>query len=76
MNHLKQLREAAGLTQFELAVKAGLNLSAITQIESGRRRSPRIDTCRAIAVALGVTVDDIWPTTPDESGAAEVRSPA
>lgn len=27
----------------------------------GGRNSPRLDTARQIAAALGVTVDDLWP---------------
>ncbi len=79
MTRLKEFRLAAGLSQQDLAVRAGLSLSAIAGIENGRVPTPRLDTCRAIAAALSaalcrtITTDDIWPTTPDETERAAVR---
>jgi DNA-binding XRE family transcriptional regulator len=37
---LRQLREIAGLTQEELAGRAGLSPNAISDLERGRRRHP------------------------------------
>lgn len=65
MSRLQELRKRAGLTQQELAVRAGVSLGAIAQLESGRRRFPRIKTALAIARVLGVEVEEIWP--PDRS---------
>jgi transcriptional regulator with XRE-family HTH domain len=50
---LKELREAAGLTQRELAERAGLHHFAIAKLEQGLRE-PAWKTVQAIAAALGV----------------------
>lgn len=51
-NRLKEAREAAGLTQPELAAKAGVSSGTIGNIESGTRKNPR--ELLAIAKAVGV----------------------
>ncbi len=56
---LKQLREAAGLTQQELAVKAGLSVSNLSQIEQGQKEDPRVSTVLALAKAMGVSVTSL-----------------
>ena len=53
---LKQLREAHGLTQQELAAAAGLSVSIVFQIEQGRQTNPKIATLLALSRALGVGV--------------------
>jgi transcriptional regulator with XRE-family HTH domain len=50
---LKELREAAGLTQKELAQRAGVVPGAVGHLEQGRRQ-PTWATVRALAKALGV----------------------
>jgi transcriptional regulator with XRE-family HTH domain len=50
---LKELREAAGLTQPELAERAGLNRFGIAKLEQGVRE-PTWATVQALAKALGV----------------------
>jgi transcriptional regulator with XRE-family HTH domain len=54
---VKGLREKAGMSQQELAVKAGLSVSVVSQIEQGRKEDPRMSTVRALAQALGVPSD-------------------
>jgi transcriptional regulator with XRE-family HTH domain len=54
---LKQLREAAGMTQQGLANAAGLSMAVVSQLEQGLRADPRTSTLVALAKALGVTVD-------------------
>ena len=46
------------MTQQELAMRAKLHLSTVAVTESGATR-PSVDTLRAIAEALGVTMDQI-----------------
>lgn len=53
---LKAVREEKGLSQTELAAKTGLQPSAISHFESGRR-SPSFDNLRRLADALNVTID-------------------
>jgi len=51
---LRQQRERAGLTQEELAERAGMTASAVAALERGRRRRPYPHTVRALLAALGV----------------------
>ena len=53
---LRKTRESKGLSQGELGQKAGLQPSAISHFESGRR-SPSFDNLRRLADALSVTLD-------------------
>jgi len=50
---LKQLREAAGLTQSELAERAGMNRFGVAKLEQGVRE-PSWATVQVLAEALGV----------------------
>jgi predicted ATPase/transcriptional regulator with XRE-family HTH domain len=52
---LRHYRERAGLTQEELAAKAGLTAKAISAIERAERLSPYPQTVRALANALGLS---------------------
>jgi len=53
-------REYCGLTQAQLAERAGVTQGAVAQIESGKRRGS-VDLLRKLAAALAVDVDDlIW----------------
>lgn len=52
------LRNAAGLTQVALAMRAGLDPSLVSRIERGSA-NPTLSTVEALAQALGVTVADL-----------------
>lgn len=52
---LRRLRAAAGLSQEELAARAGLSLNALGQLERGVRKHPYPSTVRALADALELT---------------------
>ncbi len=54
---LKAARTRLGWTRETLAHHSGISWSAISQIESGRRRDVRLGTLSALAEALGVSVD-------------------
>lgn len=54
---LQAARQAGGLTQQQLCVKAGLSYSTLTKIERGAIRTPSIFTIQSIAGALGVSLD-------------------
>lgn len=56
---IKRLREDREWTQPHLAVKAGVAVSAVSQIENGRR-SPNVSTLDKLADALGVEVGDLF----------------
>ena len=51
-SRLRRLREAAGLTQEELAGRAGLTAKAVSALERGERKRPYPHTVRSLADAL------------------------
>ena len=55
---LKRLREAASLTQEDLASRAGLSRNAVSALERGERRHPYPHTVRALAGALELSGDE------------------
>ncbi len=55
---LRRYRLAAGLSQEELAEKAGLSSDAVAALERGRRRAPRPLTVRLLATALNLSDTD------------------
>ena len=55
---LRRFREAAGLTQEELASMAGLSAKAISTLERGARRRPYPHTVRSLADALKLSEDE------------------
>ena len=61
MENLKKLRKAKGLRQNELAKLVGLSESAISQIESGKRK-PSYETLLKIAEALDCESSDLLST--------------
>lgn len=63
------LRKLEGLTQEELAIRAGLQRTHIGRIEAGRYAAT-IETIEAIAQAMGMTLDIIDPTL---SGLAKIN---
>jgi predicted ATPase/transcriptional regulator with XRE-family HTH domain len=55
---LRRLRDAAGLTQEELAAKAGLTARGISDLERGVRKRPYPHTVRSISEALNLPEDE------------------
>jgi DNA-binding XRE family transcriptional regulator len=53
---LKALREERGLTQGQLALKAGTGQAAVARIESGRSL-PKLDLLARLAAALGMQLE-------------------
>jgi DNA-binding XRE family transcriptional regulator len=58
---IRELREAAGLTQVQLAEKSGLPQSHISRLE-GRKHSPSRVTLEKLAAALGVSLSALEPS--------------
>lgn len=54
---LKLLREAKGLTQYELAFEIGIDRSNINRIESGQTQQPRWDSVIRIAEYFEVGIN-------------------
>lgn len=60
-NHVKAYRKKQGLTQADLANRAGLNIRQIQKIENGEVQTENITlkTMQAIAQALNAKIDDL-----------------
>lgn len=56
--NLARYREASGLTQEELAVRASIHRTQVGLLEAGKRQ-PRIDTLAKLAGALGVDANSL-----------------
>ena len=72
---LRQLREAAGLTQEELASRARLTAKAVSALERGERKRPYPHTVRSLADALELSEGERASLTnaiPSRSGGAPV----
>jgi excisionase family DNA binding protein len=72
---LRQLREAADLTQLELAARSGLTHEAISNLERGRR-APLATTVRARAQALGVDPTAFITGTATDAGLTTAEAAA
>jgi transcriptional regulator with XRE-family HTH domain len=74
---LRSLRESAGLSQQEVAMRADLSMSLVAKLEQGKKGDPRASTLLALAAALGVKpgaiLEDLFPpaASPEPSPAAE-----
>ena len=55
---LRRLREAAGLTQEELALRSGVSAKAISTLERGERKRPYPHTIRSLADALDLSENE------------------
>jgi transcriptional regulator with XRE-family HTH domain len=65
---VRSLREQRGFTQEELGQRVGVGQGMIGHIETGRRQ-PTLAVAVRLAVALGVTVDDLVLDVVDETAA-------
>jgi tetratricopeptide (TPR) repeat protein/DNA-binding XRE family transcriptional regulator len=54
---LRRLRELSGLTQEQLAERAGLSPRAVRALELGERRHPHPHTIRVLTAALGLSAE-------------------
>jgi len=58
-SRLRAARESAGLSQSDLARRAGVSRQLVGAVEAGRHL-PRVDSALALAEALGVAVDSLF----------------
>ena len=58
LHPLAAWRKSVGLTQAELAAKAGVRAASVSDIES-RKIDPRLSTLKALAQALKLGIEDI-----------------
>lgn len=64
---LAQIRDSRGLSQEELANKAGLSVKTISRFENGKHDGRR-DTVRRIVAALEIEEADLFGPPPDPLG--------
>ena len=69
MDRLRAARENRQISQADLAQRSGLQPSAISHFESGRR-SPSFDNLRRLADALEVTTDYLLGRANDPKGSS------
>jgi transcriptional regulator with XRE-family HTH domain len=58
-SNIKKYRQKSGLSQDQLARKAGIPYSTFLKIESGYTHNPSIHAVVNIAEALGVSIDKL-----------------
>ena len=57
--YLRELRKRAGLSQRDLAQRAGIDFTYLSKIENGRVDPPGEQTMRALATALGADAETL-----------------
>jgi len=72
---IKDLRYRRGLTQAQLAYKAGIGEKTLKRLESGKTDTPRPDTLAAVAGALGLESSELLfgPGDGGDSGEGDLR---
>lgn len=65
---IRKLRQELGLSQQELAHKAGVRRPTISELESGKQRGLTVETAKRLARALGVGIDYLAGTWEDLEG--------
>jgi transcriptional regulator with XRE-family HTH domain len=63
MNRVQSEREARGWTREQLGLKASVSREYIRLLEIGAVRTPALESARKVASALGVTVDELFPSS-------------
>ena len=58
-NRIKSLRKKSGLSQEDIAEKAKIDLTSVSEIESGLR-NPSLKTIHKIALALKIPVRELF----------------
>lgn len=66
-NPIRVWREHREMTGQQLADAVDIQQSYISQIETGKREGT-VDVLRRIAAALGITLDDLYPTDDGPAG--------
>lgn len=58
-DRIRKLRKAAGISQEQLAYRAGVTAAVVRNLEQGHVDNPEWRTMRAIARVLGASLDDL-----------------
>jgi len=67
MKQLTRRREKAGLLMEDLALKSGIHLATVREIEGGKDRRVQARVRRALSTALGLNPSDLF----DDEGRAK-----
>lgn len=70
---MAELRKALGMDLEQLAAASGVPLSTLRKISSGATTNPNLETMKAIARALGCTLDDLTDATPAQMEAEKAE---
>lgn len=74
-NHVRQHREASGMTQSALATAIGISRQSLSSIEAGRA-TPGVDIALRIAAILNLSIEQLFQTTTDDDSiSAEAVGP-
>jgi len=65
--NLRQLRQKRGLTQAQLAAAAGIDQTAVSQIELGKVLDPRWSTITSLSAALRISPVRLMEAVTDEA---------
>lgn len=71
---LKRLRERAGLTQAQLAAAADVPIGTLRGAEYDRRE-PLVSTAYKLALALGISLDELVGTVPAGDATQDAKPP-
>ncbi len=71
--NVKKYRAKLGLSQEELAHKAGVTYSTLTKIEMGVNQNPKVKTLQQIATALEVELIELFRFHHEETNPAKLR---
>jgi transcriptional regulator with XRE-family HTH domain len=73
---IRELRYRRGLTQAQLAYKAGVGEKTLKRLEGGHTDTPRPETLAALAGALGVAPETLFEVSELDAQAASAAPPA
>lgn len=59
MTNLQKIMDKQKITDHELSEKSGVHFNVIKLIRTGQRKTPRFETLRKLAKALGCTAREI-----------------
>ncbi len=59
-SNLRTIRERAGISQEQLAIKVGLNKKTIIAMESEKGADPKISTVRRLLRYLDITFEELY----------------
>ena len=71
---LRRAREQKGVSLRELARQAGVRYATISELENEKRTTMTTDTAKALARALGVSIDYLVGTWDESEGKTEATA--